>query len=119
MLAWTTMAAFGMVLARHYRSALGSKCLGQSICYRPQRSCGKVMFSQMCVKNYVHRGVCAWGGGVHGGEGGCVWQGGMHGRRGGVHGRRGMCGRRVCVTGGVHGGGVHGWGVHGGGAWWW
>ena len=32
MLAWTTMAAFGMVLARHYRSALGSKCLGQSIC---------------------------------------------------------------------------------------
>ena len=28
--------------------------------YRPQRSCGKVMFSQACVKNSVHRGegVC-------------------------------------------------------------
>ena len=24
--------------------------------YRPQRSCGKVMFSQACVKNSVHRG---------------------------------------------------------------
>ena len=24
--------------------------------YRPQRSCGKVMFSQVCVKNSVHRG---------------------------------------------------------------
>ena len=72
------MAALGMVLARHYRSALGSKCLGQSICYRLQRSCGKVMFSQMCVKNYVHRGVCAWGGaymvgrGVVYGKGACM-----------------------------------------------
>ena len=28
-------------------------------CYRPQCSCGKVMFSQACVKNSVHReGVC-------------------------------------------------------------
>ena len=26
--------------------------------YRLQRSCGKVMFSQACVKNSVHRGVC-------------------------------------------------------------
>ena len=27
--------------------------------YRPQHSCGKVMFSQTCVKNSVHRGwVC-------------------------------------------------------------
>ena len=25
--------------------------------YRPQRSCSKVMFSQACVKNSVHRGV--------------------------------------------------------------
>ena len=25
--------------------------------YRPQRSCGKAMFSQPCVKNSVHRGV--------------------------------------------------------------
>ena len=30
MLAWTTMAAFGMVLARHYRSVLGGKCSGTS-----------------------------------------------------------------------------------------
>ena len=27
------------------------------LCYRPQQSCGKVMFSQACVKNSVHRGV--------------------------------------------------------------
>ena len=26
------------------------------ICYRPQRSCSKVTFSQVCVKNSVHRG---------------------------------------------------------------
>ena len=27
--------------------------------YRPRRrSCGKVVFSQVCVKNYVHRGFC-------------------------------------------------------------
>ena len=27
--------------------------------YRPQRSCGKVIFSEACVKNFVHRrGVC-------------------------------------------------------------
>ena len=29
-------------------------------CYRPQRSCGKVIFSEACVKNSVHGG----GGGV-------------------------------------------------------
>ena len=29
------------------------------ICYRPQRSCSKVIFSEACVKNSVHsRGVC-------------------------------------------------------------
>ena len=59
---------------------------------RPQRSCGKVMFLQACVKNSVHRGACMAGRGE-----GCVWQGGMH--DGGVHGRwghvwhGGMCGR--------------------------
>ena len=31
---------------------------GLTYYYRPQRSCGKVMFSQACVKNSVHRGVC-------------------------------------------------------------
>ena len=39
-------------------------------------SCGKVMFSQACVKNSVHGG--AW-------QGGHVWQGGMC--DGGMHGR--------------------------------
>ena len=29
---------------------------GYCSCYRPQRSCGKVMFSQACVKNSVQRG---------------------------------------------------------------
>ena len=37
--------------------------------YRPQRSCGKVIFSQACVKNSV-----PGGGGMHG-------RGGMHGGR--------------------------------------
>ena len=37
-------------------------------------SCGKVMFSQVCVKNFVH-------GGVHG-EGGHAWQRGVCGKGG-------------------------------------
>ena len=36
--------------------------------YRPQRSSGKVIFSQACVKNSVH------------GEGACVAEGSVHGR---------------------------------------
>ena len=84
------------------------------------------MFSQVCVKNSVHRR------GMHGG-GGLAWQGacmagGMCGR--GMHGRRacmagacmavGMCGRGMCVwQGGMHGR-EHAWS---GGAWqghvWW
>ena len=47
--------------------------------YRPQRSCGKVIFLQAYVVNSVHRG------------------GGMHG---GVHAWQG-----VCVVGGMHSGG--------------
>ena len=40
-------------------------------CYRPQRSWGKVIFSEACVNNSVHRG------GMHGwSEGGCAW---LHG----------------------------------------
>ena len=34
--------------------------------YRPQRSCGKVMFSQACVKSSIHMGVYTsmhWAGG--------------------------------------------------------
>ena len=30
--------------------------------YRPQRSWGKVIFSEACVKNSVHRGACMGGG---------------------------------------------------------
>ena len=51
-----------------------------------KRSCGKVMFSQACVKNSVSGGL-AW-------QKGHVLQGGMCGRGGGTHGR-----------GRVHGGG--------------
>ena len=78
--------------------------------YRPQRNCGKVIFSQMCVKNSV-QGVCMAGGacmvgGVHGRghawQGACVsgghaW-GGMHGR--GCAWQGGMHGRGACVAGG-------------------
>ena len=44
--------------------------------YRPQRSWGKVIFSEACVKNSVHGGVYVAGGvgGMHGR--GRVWQGG-------------------------------------------
>ena len=43
----------------------------------PNSSCGKVMFSQDCVKNYVHRGgaVCGRHGGVCGK--GPAWQKGV------------------------------------------
>ena len=63
--------------------------------YRPQRNWGKVIFSEACVKNSVHRGGacvarrCAWQGGMRGGghawqgdacmAGGCAWQGGVRG----------------------------------------
>ena len=40
--------------------------------YRPQRSCGKVMFLHLSVCHSVHRGRHAWGGGVRGG--GHAWQ---------------------------------------------
>ena len=74
-------------------------------------SCGKVMFSQACVKNSVHReggmhgrGMCGRG---HVWFGGHVWWGAMHGSWGG------MCGKRACMAGGyMHGGGMCGGGVH-------
>ena len=53
------------------------------------------MFSQACVKNSVHRGVCM-AGGMHGGvQGACMAGGRVVGAcmAGGVHGR-GMRGRR-------------------------
>ena len=63
-------------------------------CYRPQRSCGKVIFSQTCVKNCVHEGEA------------CVVRGAC--MAGGVHGRG------VCVAGGCAAGGV----CIAGGVWW-
>ena len=52
--------------------------------YRPQRSWGKVIFSEACVKNSVRGGVCGRG---------RVWQGDVHGR--------GACvvGRGPCMAG--------------------
>ena len=65
-----------------------------TLCYRPQRSWGKVIFLEACVKNSVHsgggggggvrgRGACVRGGGICGRGmcmvGGCAWQGGMRG----------------------------------------
>ena len=68
--------------------------------YRPQRSWGKVIFSEACVKNPVHGGV-ACGGACSGVAGGCAWQGVCGG---------GMCGRGAYMAGGMHGrkGGVCG-----------
>ena len=80
-----------------------------------QRSWGKVIFSEACVKNSVHGGGM---GGVRHGGGGCVWQGGMYGRGGAWQGGRawqghawqgGMHSMGLCMAGGsVHGGG-HAW----------
>ena len=45
-----------------------AKVLWAHAFYRPQRSWGKVIFSEACVKNSVHRGVGGMGhggGGVH------------------------------------------------------
>ena len=62
--------------------------------YSPQRSCGKVMFSQASVILFTGGDVCV---------GGCAWQGArmaggacmVGGMRGGGHGRRdGHCSRR-------------------------
>ena len=68
-------------------------------------SCGKVMFSQACVKNSVDRG------GMHG-RGVCVTEGGIHGR--GMHGRGrawqgGMCGKGGYMAGdtATEAGGTH------------
>ena len=80
--------------------------------YRPQRSWGKVTFSEACVKNSVQRGGCVTGevcmaGGMCMAAGACVagghvWQGGVHCRgasmAGGQHGSGGMHGRGACVA---------------------
>ena len=47
-------------------------------------SCGKVMFSQACVKNSVHGGACVAKGGHVWQRGGMYGEGGMHGKGGGM-----------------------------------
>ena len=73
--------------------------------YRSQRSWGKVIFSEACVKNSVHSGGACMAGGMHG-RGACM-AGGMRGRRGGMHGEGGACIAMggMCGKGGVCGGG--------------
>ena len=68
--------------------------------YRPQRSWGKVIFSEACVKNSVH------GGGMCGG--------GACGRRGACMAEGACMARGACVVGCVAGG--HAWqgGMHSG-----
>ena len=73
---------------------------------------GKVIFSEVCVKNSVHRGACMVVGGMRGCFGGvCGCQGGICGCRGCVV-VGGMCGCwGVCMVAGGHAwllGGVHG-----------
>ena len=75
--------------------------LNRSYIYRPQRSCGKVMFSQVFV--ILFTGVGHVGGGGHSWQRGCVWQGacmarGRHAWRGGACMARGQA-----WQGGVYG----------------
>ena len=98
--------------------AVSTHPTGMLSCYRPQRSWDKVIFSEACVNNSVHRGGmrgCSWGvcmvapggaqwvgGGRQGGQGACmVALGGVCGCSwGGVHGSsRGAC--MVALGGGV------------------
>ena len=59
---------------------------------------GKVIFSEACVKNSVHKGS-AWLGGMHGWgacmAGGRAWPGGMHGWGGGHVWLGGACVARM------------------------
>ena len=65
--------------------------------YCPQRSWGKVMFSQVCVILFTGgvcmvAGRCAWLlGGMHGCWGACMEKGGHAWKRGGMHGKGGAC----------------------------
>ena len=78
--------------------------------YRPQRSCGKVIFSQVCVNNSFHKGGHVWRGGMRG-RGACVVGGGMHGRG---HAWWGGCAWGACVAGkmAIAVGGTHPTGMH-------
>ena len=80
--------------------------------YHPQRSRGKVIFSEVCAKNSVHRGVCVAGG--HGWQGACM-VGGMCGRGHAWQGGQafwGACVAGPCVAGGMCGRGCAWWGGH-------
>ena len=67
--------------------------------YRPQRSWGKVIFSEACVKNSVNSGGRALRGRACV-AGGCAWWEGHD--QGDVHGRGGACvaGGSMCGGGG-------------------
>ena len=82
------------------------KCTIEIHCYRSQRSWGKVIFSEACVKNSAHRGGMRGRGVVHGG--GAYIVGGMHGR--GHAWQGGMCGGgHTWQGGGMHGRGGRAW----------
>ena len=80
-------------------------CVLHQVHYRPQLSWGKVIFSEVCVKNSVHREGACVAGGMHGKGGACVagghvwWgacmAGGVRGRGGGMRGIWSMSGRYV------------------------
>ena len=59
-------------------------------CYRPQRSCGRVIFSEVCVIYSVRRG------------GGHAWPEGMRGRGG-----HAWWGKTAIAAGGTHPTGMH------------
>ena len=69
----------------------------QGHCYRPQHSCGKVMFSQVSVILFTGGGMC---GGGCARWGACV-AGGVWGRLACVAGGGGMHGRGPCMAGGM------------------
>ena len=64
-----------------------------------KQSCGKVTFSEACVKNSVHGGH-VWKG-RHAWQGWCAWQGAM---RGGGHG---VTGDTATAADGTHPTGMH------------
>ena len=92
--------------------------------YRPQRSWGKVMFSQACVILFTREACVVAGGGHAWLPGGYAWLLGGHAwLLGGMHGCQGVCGcwgvcmvKGACIVkgaymakGGVHGEGGHVW----------
>ena len=74
-----------------------------SVFYRPQRSWGKVIFSEACG---MHGRGRAWRGG-HAWQGVCAWQEG-HAWQGGMHGRGACMAWGACMAGGACMGGMRG-----------